>query len=130
MKYINAIKDFLWDVYYYITGLPENIYERIKWFIQRGKKGYSDRDVWSFDMYLAEVICGGIGRLIKNNLRNKEDIKIFHEIKEGFDAYLEYREYKFNEIDIKRINKLYNVKTRKLKKSLKLLAEHFEILWD
>lgn len=29
----------------------------IKYFWQRGRRGYSDRDVWDFDNYLANVIA-------------------------------------------------------------------------
>lgn len=31
-----------------------------KWIKQRIKYGYSDRDIWSFDSFLAKVIAGGI----------------------------------------------------------------------
>lgn len=43
---------------------PREWYRTIKWFIQRGRRGWSDRDVWSFDWYLARVIAEGIDHLI------------------------------------------------------------------
>lgn len=49
----------LWEK---ITAVPKEI----KWFVQRGRKGYADCDVWEFDSYLAQVISGGLKELSKN----------------------------------------------------------------
>ncbi len=38
---------------------------RKKWKKQRIKRGYSDRDVWSFDSFLAEVIAGGVRQVAR-----------------------------------------------------------------
>ena len=43
--------------------IPGDTCREIKWFIQRGRRGYSDRDIWGFDFYLSEIICGGINEL-------------------------------------------------------------------
>jgi len=51
---------------YYLTRPHEFIretYLEIKWFIQRGRRGWADSDVWGFDSYLSCVIYEGIGRL-------------------------------------------------------------------
>lgn len=32
----------------------------VKWFIQRGRRGYADCDTWSFDHYLSKVIASGL----------------------------------------------------------------------
>src|SRR5271166_5395135 len=47
------------DVYYaiyrffkYGNWYPSDLYRRAKWFIQRGRRGYSDRDLWSFSTRL------------------------------------------------------------------------------
>ncbi|MEU3052234.1 hypothetical protein [Streptomyces griseus] len=34
-----------------------------KWWWQRARRGYSERDTWSFDRYLARVIAGGCQQL-------------------------------------------------------------------
>jgi|SRR5665213_2591620 len=36
---------------------------RKRWIKQRIKRGYSDRDVWSFDSFLAPVIAGGVRQI-------------------------------------------------------------------
>ena len=45
--------------------IPEDFYYDIKYFIQRGKKGYSKRDVWEFSYYLSDVIVKGLTDLKK-----------------------------------------------------------------
>lgn len=40
--------------------IPKDFYYDIKSFIQRGKKGYSKRDVWGFDYYLSDIIVKGL----------------------------------------------------------------------
>lgn len=42
-----------------------NIYYKIKWFIQRGKRGYSDNDVANLNNYLSDVISGSLIQLSK-----------------------------------------------------------------
>jgi len=43
-----------------------DMYLEIKWFIQRGKRGYADCDVWDFDSYLSDVIVKGLIELKEN----------------------------------------------------------------
>ena len=40
--------------------IPGDTYRSIKWFIQRGKRGYSDCDIWGFDCYLSKIIVKGL----------------------------------------------------------------------
>jgi len=42
------------------SEIPEDFYYNIKYFIQRGKKGYCKRDVWRFDYYLSDIIVKGL----------------------------------------------------------------------
>jgi len=65
----HPILNFFQSCYYEIArkkDIPENSYYNIKYFIQRGKRGYSYRDVWSFYYYLTNVIIGGLKELQKN----------------------------------------------------------------
>jgi hypothetical protein len=47
-----------WAVYRFFKNTkifhPRDIYYDIKYFIQRGRRGWSDRDAWSIDWYLCE----------------------------------------------------------------------------
>lgn len=44
-----------------------NFFREIKYFIQRGRRGFSDQDCWSFDDYLCGIIIGGLRRLKDKN---------------------------------------------------------------
>jgi hypothetical protein len=52
------IKEFF-DIPYHIR--------KVKWFLQRGFRGWADCDVWDFDHYLSRVISGGLEHLSRNN---------------------------------------------------------------
>ena len=72
----------------YLCDLPGDLYRELKWFIQRGKRGWSDRDGWSIDWHLSEIlpamlknlkeyhygVCGGLVKeqedLLKKNNPN------------------------------------------------------------
>jgi hypothetical protein len=45
-----------WVIYRFFRNTiifhPTEMYSEVKWFIQRGKRGWADRDVWSLDYYL------------------------------------------------------------------------------
>jgi hypothetical protein len=60
---------FLREVYYWFYRLWHNRISQwpkeTKWFIQRGKRGWADCDIWSFDGYLSEVIWKGLKKLQK-----------------------------------------------------------------
>ena len=43
------------------------MFKKIKYFIQRGMRGYSDEDTWSFDDYLCEIIPPALRKLAKNH---------------------------------------------------------------
>lgn len=55
-------KYVLWPLEAYwekITNIPKEI----KWFIQRGKRGYADSDVWDLHYYLTDIIPPAIRQL-------------------------------------------------------------------
>jgi len=49
-----------------IWDFPGDKLRELKWYHQRGIRGYSDRDVWGFDYYLSDVIIGGLKKLKKD----------------------------------------------------------------
>ena len=56
-------------IYYAIVRFFESIIEtprRIKWFIQRGKRGWANSDTWGFSYYLTKVISEGVHHLKEN----------------------------------------------------------------
>ena len=57
---------FGWNYRYLLTHpwtIVEESYYRVKWFIQRGYKGYADCDVWSLDDYLLKWLPSALREL-------------------------------------------------------------------
>lgn len=83
----------LWDA---IREFPR----RVKWFIQRGRRGWADCDVWNFDTYLARVIGEGAAKLRDishghpGELNEFEWSEILSQIAHGFRMYATGRIYK------------------------------------
>jgi len=44
-----------------------NFFNNIKYFIQRGKRGYADCDLWDFDVYLAKTLTNALKDFKKIN---------------------------------------------------------------
>lgn len=63
-RYSGLLGKFLqwWDLVWF-EFRHFNLYKEIKYFVQRGIRGWSDRDIWGFDSYLARVISSGTERL-------------------------------------------------------------------
>jgi hypothetical protein len=107
------------------------MFKQIKYFIQRGKRGYSDRDLWDFSHYLAEMIPKALRQLKKYQvgypvmLTEKEWDIILEKIITGFEAIIA-----MDDLTIKN----YWEKYPKLKKTsdegLELFIKYFGDLWD
>ena len=109
--------------------------KEIKWFYQRGKRGYSDRDVWDFYTYLLRVFAGGLKELKENEMgypctcytdnkdpekcdcENKWDL-LLDKMIAGFEAGINYDD-SFDEEDMK-----------KCEEALNTFKEYFFALWD
>lgn len=47
--------------------LIRHLSQEVKWFLQRGKRGWADCDVWGFDQYIAGVISAAVKQLQVEN---------------------------------------------------------------
>ena len=81
-------------IYYTTIRFFESIIKtprRIKWFIQRGKRGWANSDTWGFDCYLTKVISEGVHHLKENihgmpgNLTEGQWIDILNKITNTFE---------------------------------------------
>jgi hypothetical protein len=133
---------------YRLPTLPKDIYREIYWFIQRGKRGYSDRDIWGFNTYLSNVIVEGLKQLKEERhgyplgLTPKKWDKILVQIIEGFE--LTYKgvttleEYNKDEKFFKNTRRKKQFKNyaptktevKKVERAFKLFHNHFCSLWD
>ncbi len=76
-----------------------NIFKRIKWFFQRGRRGWADCDWWSMNSYISDMMPDLIRKLkdgygcpsefydkeVKNNECHKWH-EILEEMAQGFEA--------------------------------------------
>ena len=106
---------YVW--YNWLIDLPRNI----KWFIQRGRRGYADCDTWNLDVHLAEVIVGALSEL-KEYYHGEEHVKEkFEKIITTFKLYLEM-------VDTPR--KLTEEEDKQYYQGWILFKKYYTHLWD
>lgn len=138
------IKLTFWEeIYYFFVRNYNKIkykVQDVKYFFQRGKKGYSDLDIWDFSDYLCDVLKNGLRELkeISNgcphgvyDASKKDDEcwkwdEILTEMIEGFEAgskILGGDAYGMHADEIKKLEeKFYN--------GMDLFKKYFFHLWD
>lgn len=126
---------WFWRRFDWIRNRPREI----KYFYQRGKRGFSDSDVWDIGAYLTEWMPDAIKQLRKNVSSCPESMfdkkrkhnqcwkwkKILKEIEDGFKAA--------NDISCDNFafkKKKYDRLMGKFNKSGMLFIKHFFSLWD
>lgn len=119
-----------------IADFFKEIYRKIKYFIQRGQRGYSDSDLWDAHSHISVLIARMMEDLSKKHsghpmgLTNKKWEKILKDIAGGFMASEELSDLtnmlsnrKREEARRKRLNKKFD-------KAIDLFREYFLNLWD
>lgn len=115
--------------YDYIVDIPKNI----KWFIQRGKRGYSDSDLWSLDWYLCTWMPEALREMKRmahghpGSLKSVREWKqILEKIALGFEGQRHLQEMDYD-ID----NKVKTTKYQKdYEEGMELFTKWFRHLWD
>lgn len=115
------------NVFYVLRHYYRTTVSGIKYAVQRATRGYSTRDVWDFDKYLAYIIAEGCRHLRIKGVSHPSDIswaewsKTLWEIEEGFRTYL----------DVMNSAVEYNDQNAaKIAEAKELLITFFEDLWD
>jgi hypothetical protein len=108
---------------------PSSYYKPVKWFLQRGWRGYADSDVWSLDWYLRKFMPQALGDLksgpgYPSGLTEEKWNKILDDIAAGFLAAHALADYDY-ETNTQREN-LEKIQ----KKGLKLFVKYFNSLWN
>jgi hypothetical protein len=144
----HPIKSFFEDIYYsFLRTLakPKGFYYTVKYFFQRGKRGYSDRDVWNLDNYLSKVIKNSVRELRMTTISDNEEFKnilieieylfkVNEEISNGKCVYLNSK--KRNQKSVKICAKIcdYHIMTKeeckRYRNAWKLFQTHFLNLWS
>ncbi len=111
----------------------KEIYRKIKKFIQRGKRGWSDEDTWDFDSYLSEVISSGCKHLADITISYPTGMgfrkwkRILNKISKDIVAPIEFDNSVSN---MGNYNQQSKEAYKKQSEALKLLVKHFNDLWD
>lgn len=116
--------------------------KELKWFIQRGRRGWADCDTWSLDNYLAKVISESIVYLADNAHGYHPEYPNYNawasQLKRISGAFAEYNELDDWTCEIMNDGKLSHEKKRYiielrfslLKKEMHRMIDIFERLWD
>jgi len=130
MRIIHKIRSFL---------------REIKWFIQRGKRGYADSDLWDLYWYISNLIVDALKEFDKRRgghpgyLTDKKWSEKLNEMREGFEFYKNVDDIESEAFekfgDKRKAGKLLWLedveKQRKIaEKKLNIFIKYFEHLWD
>jgi len=123
---------------YYLIRPHKFVYHawlECKWFWQRGRRGYSDQDVWNLYSYIARVMDGALTHLAKKKMghpigttASKWNRKLLT-MAAGFHAVKEAEE-SFRMKPITACIKFEKKKARQTKRAIKTMSEVFFSLWD
>jgi hypothetical protein len=105
------------------------LYDHAKYFIQRGKRGYSDRDVWGWYSHHAEMMVGVLQHLRKYKHGHPIGLMV---MEQGFQAAIDEENdvTSYKRLSNKEHRKLIFTRRRKLMLGLKYFREHYYSLWD
>lgn len=129
------------------------MFKEIKYFIQRGRRGWSDRDAWDIDQYIAEMIPPMVRRIAKNGMgcpqefydntcKNDECHKwndTLEEIAQGFEAAVQIKNLSRYCRWLKTPEGLYDhvyekgrdkQLAKKFDRGMELFSKYFLNLWD
>lgn len=106
-----------------------NSIKEIKYFIQRGRRGWADKDVWDVDYYLSKIIPPMITYLREvthghpADLSEKEWDEILEKIEQGFIASQRMQSSEYSIEEYEADEKIFN-------EGMELLAKWYFGLWD
>lgn len=113
------------------------MFDGIRDFIQRGRKGYASRDLWSFDNWLSKTIARGLRELKSTTSTYPNDImewdewmKILDEMIECFDEQTRGMDNLLEGKSLDDYHKMMKRKKQKLHRGLQLLERYYYDLWD
>lgn len=117
----------------------------VKWWYQRANRGYSDRDMWNGDVYLAGIIASTLEWYVDKGIgipmsyaygldEYQPDFDIMKQRRnEEYNKHIAiFKEYAKNGCAVdKRWQKDFGgVLDKDIRKSVKWLSKHFTELWD
>jgi len=124
---------FGWNYYHLLTHpwkIVEESYYHSKWFLQRGRRGYADCDVWNLDSYLTSWLPAALEHLQRNKMGHPVGMT-----RKGWDTRLERMKQGF--IEAQKVSDMVYITPRdcamaqrRVESGLRVFARHFLSLWD
>ncbi len=117
--------------------ITKGMWREIKWFFQRGKRGYAEEDCWSLDNYLISWLPQAIRELKKNihghpisdEVKNTNDWKrILEKIARGFESKRKQENITWKKT--KDFDSKYKELQKEFEEGMKLFTKYFQNLWD
>ena len=108
---------------------PKEYYRQIKWFIQRGRRGYSDQDLWGAYHHIASTVDAFVdynlryGHGYPVNLTNKSWNKILKEIQWYMREVSETTDTPYEVYSTEKYK-------QRCEKANALFAQYWQHLWD
>jgi hypothetical protein len=119
-----------WMIYWWNKKSgPRQQYYRMKYFIQRGKRGYSNRDLWGFDNYLSTMLPTALRQLAdvahgypsEDGMTFEKWQEMIRKMADGFEAM---------SFDVGISQEEYEERKKKFREGMELFIEYYENLWD
>jgi len=110
--------------------IPGHVWREIKWFCQRGWRGYSDRDCWSIDGYLLKILPPMVAGLRDRGIGYPCDMESREEWEKLLSIILMGLEANQRICDLDYDEGTYEALQLMSDRGLFLLAKHFNSLWD
>lgn len=142
--FLGRLENVYWAVRRWLHDVWRFPYH-IKWWYQRARYGYSVRDTWSADYYIAGIIAGMMERIVNNGhgvamsyaydldpYNPDVDIMVQRRDEEWNKYIAIFREYSINGPAINQEWKddFGGVLDSDMKDALQWLSKHFQELWD
>ena len=128
------------------TRKIKRTFNKPKYWYQRARYGYSDRDSWNMDMYLAGLIARMLEHQLKYGMTvamsNDEDLTYYKLLKKRDEEYAKYiaifKEYSVNMLNFRMYGDLSSVydedivgvSEEEINEALQWFSKNFMYFWD
>lgn len=123
-----------WYNYAYYSYKPHqyilHVYKEIKWFIQRGRRGYSDSDVWNWCHYMARINIGALRDLRDNRMGHPigiNNVQWGKKIQTMVDAFVAFE--RMDNLQHKTVADVQALEKQR-RKGMHTYVRYFNNLWD
>jgi len=116
----------------------EHLWLEAKWFLQRGTRGYSDRDVWGWYYHMAEVNAAALRHLASKKMGHPIGMTLkgwrtrLLKMADGFQTILDMENdlTSHERLSHKEYRAFLRSQECRVARGLRVYVKHFQSLWD